>query len=130
MIRPRAIVNGLPAGNEQGILTAILTLLRFRGIPHSHVRNSGRIIHGRNGIFFGATPMGQRGVADILACYKGRALAIEVKSAVGKVRPEQVEWLREWQKSGGLALVARSVGAVEAFLDTMPVAGAYSPFQA
>lgn len=121
---------GKVVGNEQGILTAILCLLRVKNIPHAHVRNSGRIIRGRNGgIFFGATPLDQKGVADILACYKGRALAIEVKAADGRVRPEQVEWLKKWQAGGGLVIVARSVDAVEAFLDTMPLAGPYNPFQ-
>lgn len=123
------LVNGKVAGNEQGVLTAILCLLRARGIVHAHVRNSGRIIRGPRGIFFGATPLDQKGVADILACYKGRAIAIEVKSLDGKVRPEQVEWLKKWQAGGGLALVARSVDAVEAWLDHMPMAGDYPVFQ-
>lgn len=122
------IVNGRPVGNEQGVVNAILTLLRFRGIPHTHVRNTGRITRGAGGrIFFGYDPLAVRGVADIIACFKGRAIAIEVKSHTGRVRPDQVEWLRAWEKAGGLAMVARSVGAVEAWLDHMPLAGPYQP---
>lgn len=113
---------------EQAIVTAILQLLRFKGIPHTHVRNSGRIARGAGGrIFFARDPLSILGVADVIACWKGRAIAIEVKSATGRIRPEQIQWLRSWEKSGGLAIVARSVGAVEAWLDQMPMTGAYQP---
>lgn len=115
---------------EQSILTAILTLLRYKGVIHAHVRNTGRIAHGAGGrIFYAFDPLRQRGVSDIIACYKGRAIAIEVKSSVGKLSPEQAGWLKAWEKSGGLSLVARSVGAVEAWLDQMPLAGPYVGFQ-
>lgn len=73
-------------------------------------------------------PLAIKGVADILACFKGRAIAIEVKSATGSCRPEQIEWLADWEKAGGLAMVARTVGAVEAWLDHMPLTGPYQPF--
>lgn len=115
---------------EQAVVTAILQLLHYKNIPHTHVRNSGRIARGVGGrIFFAHDPLAVKGVADILACYKGRAIAIEVKKHDGRIRPEQVQWLRDWQKNGGLALVARSVGAVEAWLDQMPMTGPYHVFQ-
>jgi len=115
---------------EQATVTAILQLLRYKGIPHSHVRNSGRIARGPGGkIFFANDPLSVKGVADIICCHKGRAVAIEVKSPTGTLRPEQIEWLKEWEKAGGLAMVARSVGGVEAWLDHMPLAGAYPVFQ-
>ncbi len=111
---------------EQATVTAILQLLRYRSIPHTHVRNSGRIARGPGGrIFFASDPLAVKGVADIIACYKGRAIAIEVKSGTGMIRPEQTEWLRDWERAGGLAMVARSVGAVEAWLDHMPLVGQY-----
>lgn len=119
----------LPAAlqpKEQAIVTAILQLLRYKGIPHTHVRNTGRIVGGGNRpIRFMHDPLAVKGVADIIACWKGRAIAIEVKSATGRVRPEQIQWLRDWEKNGGLAMVARSVGAVEAWLDHMPMTGQY-----
>lgn len=50
-----------------------------------------------------------RGVSDILGIYKGRPLAIEVKSAKGKVSPEQKDFLNKFAEMGGLCFVARSV---------------------
>jgi hypothetical protein len=59
-----------------------------------------------------------RGVPDILGCYRGRGLAIEVKSSIGKTSPEQDLWLGKWANypTSGLWLVARSVDDVEKFL--------------
>jgi len=36
--------------------------------------------------------------------------SIEVKSATGRIRPEQQQWLNAVQAAGGIAGVARSVG--------------------
>jgi hypothetical protein len=110
--------------NEQGVLTAILQYLRLLKIPHGHFRNSGRIIHRPGGkIVFGKSPLSQPGIADILACYKGHALAIEVKAPAGRVRPEQMEWLEAWEKNGGKAIIARSVDDVEALLKYLDANG-------
>lgn len=53
------------------------------------------------------------GVADILGIYKGRPLAIEVKSAKGILSPHQKIFLRRFMDSGGIAILARSVSDVE-----------------
>ena len=39
----------------------------------------------------------------------GRALAIEVKSPTGRIRPEQLAFLQEVVRAGGIGFVARSV---------------------
>lgn len=108
---------GKVVGNEQGVLHAILSYLRLRGIPHAHVRNTGRIIRrGDGAMVWGKSQWSQPGVADILAVWRGWALAIEVKSETGKVRPEQQEWLSAWRQAGGHSVVARRVEDVEDFL--------------
>jgi len=57
-------------------------------------------------------PMGYPGVADILGCYKGRMLAIELKSPTGKATPDQERFLQNVKDAGGLAFVARSLDDV------------------
>ena len=42
--------------------------------------------------------------------------SIEVKTATGRLRPEQRQWLDAVQAAGGIAGVARSVGDAEALL--------------
>ena len=43
-------------------------------------------------------------------------LSIEVKTATGRLRPEQQQWLDAVQAAGGIAGVARSVEDAETFL--------------
>jgi hypothetical protein len=49
-------------------------------------------------------------MSDIMGTLKdGRALAIEVKSRTGRMRPGQKEFLRQIRDAGGVAGVCRSV---------------------
>jgi len=66
------------------------------------------------------------GVADIIGVHpgnaqhpdwKGRIIAIEVKTATGKLSDAQVLFLNNVRESGGFAIVARSVDDVISALD-------------
>ena len=50
----------------------------------------------------------KKGVADILACYKGYLVAIEVKIGKDKLSPEQAGFLKSIRQAGGRAFVATS----------------------
>ena len=117
----KGIINGRPAGNEQGIVTAILGYLAAIGAMPVHHRNSGAIVRSGGRIIFGRSRsmFNQRGAPDILFTYMGRGVAVEAKSATGRLRPEQREWLDRFQKgpSRGLVIVARSVDDVEKAVD-------------
>ena len=60
-----------------------------------------------------------RGVADILGCARGRFIAIEVKSRVGRQSPEQKAYGERLNASGGYYMVARSHEEVKAWLDSI-----------
>ena len=66
------------------------------------------IFHWKN---FGG-PMGEKGVSDILGCYQGRMLAIEIKTASGKLSDHQVRFLQNINDEGGIGFVARSIDDV------------------
>ncbi len=54
-----------------------------------------------------------KGVLDIIAAYKGRAIAIEVKTPSGRLEESQKEFIEGWtRRGGGVALVARSLDDV------------------
>lgn len=53
----------------------------------------------------GATP----GISDIIGIYHVRPLAIEIKTAKGKLSEHQISFLNNFKKEGGIAFVARSV---------------------
>ena len=48
----------------------------------------------------------KKGVSDVLACYKGRLVAIEIKIGKDKLSPEQVGFTRNIIHAGGEAFVA------------------------
>ena len=53
-----------------------------------------------------------KGVSDILGCYRGRLLAIEVKTRKGKLSEHQDRFIQSVIANGGIAFVARSVDDV------------------
>ena len=61
----------------------------------------------------------QNGVPDILACYKGRFIGIEVKNETGKTSPLQDINLEQIKQAGGISLVARSVEDVSKIIDNI-----------
>lgn len=67
-----------------------------------------------------ATHYGNRGVthtryglapgsADLVGILDGRFFALEVKTATGRLRPDQKLWMELVRRTGGFAAVARSV---------------------
>ena len=53
------------------------------------------------------------GVSDIIACYKGLFVALEVKTATGRASPLQLEHLRQIKAAGGIGRIVRSVDDVK-----------------
>lgn len=53
-------------------------------------------------------PMGTPGISDIIGCWNGKMLAIEIKSEKGKLSPAQQTFLDNVNKNGGIGFVARS----------------------
>lgn len=98
--------------HEQGVVNAIWEYLTLSRIPVVHIRNTGNIFHREGKVFFGKQKFDQKGAADLIACVHSVPLAIEVKSVLGRVRPEQEDWLKSWENAGGQSLVARSVDDV------------------
>ena len=65
----------------------------------------------------------QVGVPDIIACYKGRFIGIEVKNETGKTSPLQDVNLKMINDAGGIGIVARCVEDVKnviLFIDEQP----------
>lgn len=54
-------------------------------------------------------PMSTPGVPDIIGCFKGRLIGIEIKSEKGVVSESQKEFIKNINRAGGLAFVARSL---------------------
>ena len=60
------------------------------------------------------------GSADLIGCYRGRFVAVEVKSPSGRQSPEQACWQRAVEAAGGLYVLARpGPGCVEEVVRTV-----------
>jgi hypothetical protein len=63
------------------------------------------------------TSYGKRGTPDVLACRKGRFVAIEVKRPGKTPDPDQLGEMRRWQEAGALVGWVQSVAHLEQLLD-------------
>ncbi|MDD5303084.1 MAG: VRR-NUC domain-containing protein [Elusimicrobia bacterium] len=100
---------------EGAVLSAILEYLEIRHV-FAWRNNTGAVkVEARPGQRF--IRFGKRGSSDILGVLDdGRALAIEVKGPKGKATFEQLDFLAEIAKRGGVAFIARSIEDVDRHL--------------
>jgi len=104
------------AQSESLIQKQILAWLKSKRIMAFTIKSTGTF-DAKIGMFRKPSPWYRKGVADILGIYKGKPLAIEVKAEKGRVSPHQREFLEEFAREGGIAMVARSVEQVERALN-------------
>lgn len=67
------------------------------------------LLYDKNGV---PVKIGRKGVLDILACLKGRFIAIDAKIGRGRLSTDQVKFVAAVTRSGGLAFAAWSVDDV------------------
>jgi hypothetical protein len=101
---PRQVprTNGRTMSDELDIQRAIMAALKAAGIWHRR-NNTGKARGGKFMVGLGL------GGPDLLVLHNGRAVSLEVKSATGKQRPEQVQWELDWVAAGGEYHIVRSV---------------------
>jgi hypothetical protein len=61
----------------------------------------------------------EKGSSDILGIWNQKMLCIEVKSAKGRVSPEQQQFLQQMANLGAICLIARSLQDVVIVFDTL-----------
>jgi len=102
---------------EGAVVAAILEYLQLRGIFAWRMNTGATVIKVPNGkdrfLRFG-----KKGISDIIGILDdGRWLAIECKTEKGKASLDQLYFLAEIAKRGGVAFVARSIEDVVRELD-------------
>ena len=58
----------------------------------------------------------KKGISDILCCYRGRYVAIEVKGEGGKPSQDQIDYMESVKNSGGIAIDVYSLDEVKGAL--------------
>lgn len=109
------------SATEAEIQSAIIGYLQTQRIPHS-ITNAQRSYNHKGQIVRRI----QTGWPDITACWpsEGLFLGIEVKTAKGKLKPEQAITLHALYMAGALVVVARSVDDVIQVLQSGKIRGA------
>lgn len=103
------------AATESSLVSACLAHLHWRGCLAWRQNTTGVYDRARGVYRF----HGMRGVSDILALApdgSGRLVAVECKSAKGKLTPEQSLFLDNVRAHGGVAVVVRDVSDLIAAL--------------
>lgn len=67
----------------------------------------------------GDNPFQEAGIPDLLCCWRGLFIALEVKLPGEKPSPKQASILRQIERSGGVARVVTSVMEVERLLRSL-----------
>ena len=58
--------------------------------------------------------IGNKGWLDVVGCWNGRYIELEIKTKRGKLKPHQLERILEIRKAGGISGVVKSCEDVEA----------------
>ena len=99
---------------EKAIQKSILDYLKRKHIMHWR-QNSGFAFMGNRMI-----RLGPAGLPDIFIVLDGRVIAMEVKTAIGKLRPAQEEFRDNWVANGGACVayvIVRSLKDAQDFLE-------------
>ena len=96
--------------NEKDTQKAILDYLNTIGAVAIKIYNGG-IFNPKNQRYF-FPYQNQYGVSDIIACYKGKFIAIEVKSPGRKPTDFQLEFLQRVKNCGGIGIWTDNIDEV------------------
>lgn len=100
--------------SEQEIVNSIIDYINLLGGKAIRI-NAGLFVMHDNGekrVVHGAPA----GTSDILACYKGRYIAIECKMPGKKLTQKQYNFLREVRDAGGEGYMATSIDDIKDYI--------------
>lgn len=112
---------------EKDIQDSIIDYLQYQSACYFWRQNAGMAIRehkGKRHVFRSASV---DGISDIIGIYQGRPLAIEVKHFPNKPTQNQVNFLEEFARKGGIAMVAYSLDDVMTVLKQVNPTGLRIP---
>lgn len=95
-----------PEGRVKNSICSWLSYQRCFFFIHDSV---GIYSEARGRFLVNKSPYRVKGVSDILGIWKGKFLAIEVKSETGRLSIEQKNFITRVNEEGGIAFMARSI---------------------
>lgn len=89
---------------EADFMLLVKDYLAIRRIKYRRIQTTGIPLPAGNGLFR-LRPNPARGMADLVLCWRGRYVAIELKATDGKQTPEQKLYQQEIEDAGGVYLM-------------------------
>jgi hypothetical protein len=105
------------APTERSLLTACKQFITLRGGYVIRINSGGAVAVNRAGRRRFVRMNSEPGCADLLCCYRGHFLAVEVKRPGGRLTPAQASFLRAVEAAGGKALVIDDLRQLQEALD-------------
>ena len=98
---------------EREVVKACLEYLELRGV-YAYRQNTGAAEYADNTGRRRFVRYGKPGISDIIGVLPGgRFIAVECKAPGGRLSEHQTEFLKDIERMGGLAVIARSVEDLE-----------------
>lgn len=91
-----------------GLTRAIVDFFQYIGGHFTRVNVMGTPRKRADGSMFFTPSTTREGTADVIGCYKGRYMAIEIKIGADRQSKDQIEVQREIEKAGGIYIVAKT----------------------
>ena len=89
----------LPRDSANQITQSVIDYIRMKGGKATRINTGQRL-----GVRFGEV-----GAADVIGCYRGRYVAVEVKAGKDVLSEKQLEWLNDARRAGGVTVIAYSL---------------------
>lgn len=107
------IANGSRRGSwndatANGLTAAIVDYLTYLGGNFSRVNCIGTPRKNSSGQLIFTPSTTKKGIADIIGCYRGKYIAIEIKIGADRQSKEQIEEQRDVINAGGVYIIAKS----------------------
>lgn len=81
--------------------------------------NNAPIYDAKTGKYRSLSKSQHKGFPDVYVLYKGKSIFLEVKSAIGDQKADQIKIQHELEKHGGYYFIVRSVDGVQKALQTL-----------
>lgn len=105
---------------EDQIEKQVLTWLKMKQIFAFKVRSVGTYDPKIRG-FRAPSPWFRKGCPDVLVCFKGRFIGLEIKTPKGTLSESQESFHKDLADAGGFAYVVRDVEELKGVFETLEV---------
>lgn len=110
-----------------GLTDFVLDFLQFRGHYAARINTGGNVLGatgaGGKEVLKWATSKSTKGVADVIACIRGRFCQFEIKAGKDRPRPDQIEQKQLTEQAGGVYTFIHNADEIAAAVEQIEKGG-------